>query len=311
MDKWGSCFIAWDPSHSEIDVTEKPAFPPNIALILSIVAVSTASILIRMSSASPIAIAAYRLTISTMMLLPFFLRSGGLGKFMDSNVKDKMTLAGVGVALALHFASWITSLEYTTVASSVIFVHIDPIFVAVISHFLLGDRINRGTLLGMVIAFVGTVIIAWGDAGMGETTLYGDLLALIGGIMLGVYLLAGRKLRQELDLVSYVTPVYAFSSVVLVLMGLVTGSPMGPYPNSEYILFMVIALVPMIFGHTVYNWTLKYISAPVVSISLLGEPVGATILAALFLGENPSTYTLIGGMITLAGIYQCVRNTEI
>ena len=146
---------------------------------------------------------------------------------------------------------------------------------------------------------------------MGESTLYGDLLALIGGIMLGVYLLAGRKLRQELDLVSYVTPVYAFSSVVLVLMGLVMGSPMGPYPNREYILFMVIALVPMIFGHTVYNWTLKYISAPVVSISLLGEPVGATILAAFFLGENPSTYTLIGGMITLAGIYQCVRNTEI
>jgi len=220
-----------------------------------------------------------------------------------------MTLAGVGVALAFHFASWITSLEYTTVASSVIFVHIDPIFVAVVSHFLLGDRLDRGTLLGMVIAFIGTVIIAWGDAGMGDVTLYGDLLALIGGIMLGIYLLAGRKLRQELDLVSYVTPVYAFSALVLVLMGVVTGSPMGPYPNSEYILFMAIALVPMIFGHTVYNWTLKYISAPVVSISLLGEPVGATILAALFLGENPSTYTLIGGAITLAGIYQCVRNS--
>jgi drug/metabolite transporter (DMT)-like permease len=93
-------------------------------------------------------------------------------------------------------------------------------------------------------------------------------------------------------------------------MGLVTGSPMGPYPNNEYILFIIIALVPMIFGHTVYNWTLKYISAPVVSISLLGEPVGATILAALFLGENPSIFTLIGGIITLVGIYQCVRNTE-
>ena len=290
-------------------MTEKPVFPPNLALIVSVIAVSTASILIRMSTASPIAIAAYRLTLSTLMIAPFFIRSGGLSRFMSSNLKDKMTLAGVGVALAFHFASWITSLEYTTVASSVIFVHIDPIFVAVVSHFLLGDRLDRGTLLGMVIAFIGTVIIAWGDAGMGDVTLYGDLLALIGGIMLGIYLLAGRKLRQELDLVSYVTPVYAFSALVLVLMGVVTGSPMGPYPNSEYVLFMAIALVPMIFGHTVYNWTLKYISAPVVSISLLGEPIGATILAALFLGENPSTYTLIGGVITLAGIYQCVRNS--
>jgi len=291
-------------------VTEKPVFPPNIALIVSVIAVSTASILIRMSTANPIAIAAYRLTLSTLMLAPLFIRSGGLSRFMSSSLKDKVTLAGVGIALAFHFASWITSLEYTTVASSVIFVHIDPIFVAVASHFFLGDRLDRGTLLGMVIAFIGTVIIAWGDAGMGETTLYGDLLALIGGIMLGIYLLAGRKLRQELDLVSYVTPVYAFSALVLVLMGVVTGSPMGPYPNSEYVLFLAIALVPMIFGHTVYNWTLKYISAPVVSISLLGEPVGATILAALFLGENPSTYTLIGGIITLAGIYQSVRKAD-
>jgi len=291
-------------------VTEKPAFPPNLALIVSIIAVSTASILIRMSNASPIAIAAYRLTFSTFILLPFFIHSGGLNRFLNASFKDKVTLAGVGVALAFHFASWITSLEYTTVASSVIFVHVDPIFVAVVSHFLLGDRVDRGTLLGMFIAFIGAAIIAWGDAGLGEATLYGDLLALVGGIMLGIYILAGRKLRKELDLVSYVTPVYAFSAVVLVLMGIVTGSVMGPYQTSEYILFLVIAIVPMIFGHTVYNWALRYISAPVVSVSLLGEPVGATILAAVFLGENPSMYTLVGGFITLIGIYQCLRSSE-
>lgn len=289
---------------------EKPAFPPNLALIVSIVAVSTASILIRMSNANPIAIAAYRLTFSTLMLLPFFIYSGGLRRFQDASFKDKTTLVMVGIVLAFHFASWITSLEYTTVASSVIFVHVDPIFVAVVSHFFLGERINRGTLLGMTIAFIGTVVIAWGDAGIGDATLFGDILALVGAIMLGIYILAGRKLRQELDLVSYVTPVYFFSALVLVFMGFITGSHMGPYPNYEYILFLAIALVPMIFGHTVYNWVLRYISAPVVSISLLGEPVGATILAAFFLGEHPSMYTLVGGLITLVGIYQCIRNSE-
>ena len=291
-------------------MTEKPAVPPNLALFASIVAVSTASILIRMSNAGPLAIAAYRLILSTLMLLPFYLQGNRLGSFLKSSRRDKATLAAVGVVLALHFASWITSLEHTSVASSVIFVHVDPIFVAVVSHFYLGERVGRNTATGMVVAFLGSIIIAWGDAGAGESNLYGDLLALGGAIMLGLYIMAGRRLRQKLDLVSYVTPVYAASALTLTLLGVATGSNMGPFPVREYLLFAVIALVPMIFGHTVYNWTLKYISAAVVSISLLGEPVGATILAFIFLGENPSATTLIGGAITMAGIYLCVRSGE-
>jgi drug/metabolite transporter (DMT)-like permease len=290
-------------------LSEGPSFPPNLALLVSIVAVSTASILIRWSVAPPLAIASYRLLFATLMLAPFYLRSGGIRRLRESPGKDVLTLMAVGVVLALHFASWITSLSLTSVASSVLFVHVDPIFVAAVSHFLLKERIERNTLIGIVVAFAGATIIAYGDAGIGEANLYGDMLALFGAVMLGIYILAGRRLRQSLDLVSYVTPVYATSAVVLILGSLITGTNLAPYPPREYLLFLAIAVVPMIFGHTVYNWALKYVSAPIVSISLLGEPIGATILAIIFLNEAPSTLTLIGGAITLAGIYQCVRDS--
>ena len=288
---------------------ESPRFPPNIALLVSIVAVSTASILIRMSDAPALAIASYRLLFATLILLPFYVRSGGVGRLMSSEARDLLNLAGVGVVLAVHFASWITSLSLTSVASSVIFVHVDPIFVAAVSHFVFKERIGRGTLLGILAAFAGATLIAFGDAGAGEANLTGDLLALVGAIMLGIYILAGRRLRQSLDLVSYVTPVYATSAVVLMMWSLATGTRLAPYSGYEYLLFLAIAVVPMIFGHTVYNWALRYVAAPVVSISLLGEPIGATILAFLFLSEVPSGFTLLGGTITLIGIYLCVRSS--
>ena len=288
---------------------ESPRFPPNLALLVSIVAVSTASILIRMSDAPALAIASYRLLFATLILLPFYVRSGDIGRLMKSEARDLMNLAGVGVVLAVHFASWITSLSLTSVASSVIFVHVDPIFVAAVSHFVFKERIGRGTLLGILAAFAGATLIAFGDAGAGEANLTGDLLALVGAIMLGIYILAGRRLRQSLDLVSYVTPVYATSAVVLMMWSLATGTRLAPYSGYEYLLFLAIAVVPMIFGHTVYNWALRYVAAPVVSISLLGEPIGATILAFLFLSEVPSGFTLLGGTITLIGIYLCVRSS--
>ncbi|UCD46120.1 MAG: DMT family transporter [Candidatus Bathyarchaeota archaeon] len=263
-----------------------------------------------MSSAPPLAIATYRLVFATLILLPFYINSGGPGRLLGAPRKDLLSLVGVGVVLALHFASWITSLSFTSVASSVIFVHVDPIFVAAVAHFVFKERVGRETLPGIVVAFIGATIIAFGDSGMGELNLYGDALALVGAVMLGLYILSGRRLRQSLDLVSYVTPVYATSAVVLTLGSLATRTPLAPYPPEEYALFLAIAVVPMIFGHTVYNWALRYIEASVVSISLLGEPVGATILAFLFLREAPSAMTILGGAITLLGIYQCVKSSS-
>lgn len=214
-------------------------------------------------------------------------------------------LVGVGVVLAVHFATWITSLSYTSVASSVIFVHVDPIFVALVSHFVLGEKVSRRVALGIGIAFLGASIIALGDLGVGGENLLGDALSLIGAIALGIYIMAGRRLRQKLDLTTYVTPVYAVSAIMLAFGSAVVGAPLTGYDSETILMFAAIALVPMIFGHTLYNWALKWISAPVVSISLLGEPVGASLLAFLILGESPSPLTLVGGAVTLAGILVC------
>jgi drug/metabolite transporter (DMT)-like permease len=286
-------------------LAEKPGFPPSVALAVSLVAVSTASILIRLTDAPPMAVATWRLALSTLMLLPFFLASGGPRKLRAMNWRDAAALAGVGVVLAVHFASWITSLSFTSVASSVVFVHVDPIFVAVVSHFFLGERVGRRQAAGISIAFAGAAVIAFGDLGSGQENLVGDALSLIGAVALGVYLMAGRRLRQRLDLTTYVTPVYAASAASLALGSLALGVPLGGYPLGTLMMFGVIALVPMIFGHTVYNWALRWVSAPVVSLSLLGEPVGASILAAAFLGETPGMLTFVGGAVTLAGILIC------
>lgn len=286
-------------------MVERPGFPPNLVMLVSISAVSTASILIRLAESPPMAVATWRLLLSTLMLLPFFMHRGGFAKLRAMGRGDLLALGGVGVALAVHFASWITSLSYTSVASSVIFVHVDPIFVALVSHFLLGERVNKRVAIGIGVAFVGATIIALGDLGVGEENLFGDALSIIGAVALGVYLMAGRRLRQKLDLTTYVTPVYAVSAVVLALGSVAVGVPLIGYDARVIILFATIALVPMIFGHTLYNWVLKWISAPVVSISLLGEPVGASILAFIVLGEVPGPLTMIGGAVTLAGILIC------
>lgn len=284
---------------------ERPPVAPNLVLLVSIVAVSTASILIRLTDAPPMAIATWRLALSTLMLLPFFLRAGGVSKLRAMGRRDRLMLAGVGVVLAVHFATWITSLSYTSIASSVIFVHVDPIFVALVSHFVLGERVSGRVALGIGVAFVGASIIAFGDLGVGGENLVGDALSLIGAVALGTYLMAGRRLRQRLDLTTYVTPVYAVSVIVLALGSFLVGAPLTGYGSDVILMFVAIALVPMIFGHTLYNWALRWISAPVVSISLLGEPVGASLLAFLVLGESPSLLSLVGGVVTLVGILVC------
>lgn len=283
-----------------------PRVPPKAVLTVSIAAVSTASILIRMSSAHPLAIAAYRMVISTLILAPLLILLGETGDLRGLGRGALFKLVGVGLFLALHFATWISSLSLTSVVSSVVLVHLDPIIVASLSHLILGERMTRRMLLGIMMAMFGAAIIALGDMGLGEANLQGDLLAFIGSLMLGLYILSGRRLRQSLSLLPYVVPVYATAAAVLTMGCLITGVPLT-YPLREYIIFTAIALVPMIFGHTLYNWALRYLKASIVSTSLLGEPVGASILAFLILGETPTPLVLLGAIITLMGIYICVR----
>lgn len=277
----------------------------GLAVAASILAVSTAAILIVESDAPPLAIAFHRLLYATLVLAPI-----AWWKARDElralPARDLGLLVLVGAVLGVHFAAWIASLDLTSIASSVVLVTLHPVFVALVSHRVFGEGPTRLGYAGIAVALVGGVLITWGDAQVGASPLVGDALALVGAAAAAAYFLAGRGFRRRLSLLAYVTPVYASAAVVLGLM-LVTvpepwGGPLLGYPLREHLLFAALALVPMLLGHTVLNWALKWLPAPVVATSILGEPVGSSLLAFAAFGMVPAPLTLIGGAVVLAGI---------
>jgi drug/metabolite transporter (DMT)-like permease len=207
-----------------------------------------------------------------------------------------------GLLLALHFASWITSLAYTSVAASVVLVSTSPIFVGLASHVLLRERLSREMVVGLVIAIAGSVLIGLGDFGAGVHRLWGDVLALVGAVAAAGYFLIGRRLRARLSLLTYVFPVYCTAAVVLIFVVLLWGLPLLPQRQETWIWLWLLALGPQIVGHSSLNWALRYLSATYVTIATLGEPIGATLLAWWLLGEPPSYWAALGGMLILAGI---------
>ncbi len=277
---------------------------PDLAVLAAVIACSFASIFIRWSDAEPLAIAFYRLLFTSLMLLPFVFM-GKTGEFKALAGKDIWLMAGIGLVLSFHFSMWITSLELTSVASSVILVTAHPILVGTISHFFLKDRLSRLNFFGIMIAITGVIILTAGDFTGGPLTgsaTLGNILAFVAGICAGIYILAGRTMRRTLSLVTYALPVYLFCTIFLFIQCLATGTELFPMPAKDLILFLLMALIPGMLGHTLYNWSLKHVTATVVSVSLLGEPIGSSILAVLLLGEMPTRWVLIGGPVVLAGI---------
>jgi len=204
--------------------------------------------------------------------------------------------------LALHFATWITSLEYTTVASSVILVTTNPIYVGLASHFLLKQRLGRVKVAAIVVALAGSVLISYGDLGISGKALLGDALALLGALAASAYILLGYAVRRKLSTLAYVWPCYGLAGGWLLLFCLLTGQPLWGYAPQTYVYLFLLAVVPQILGHSTFNWALAHVSPLVVTLAILGEPVGATLLAALILHEVPSIAALAGGVLILAGI---------
>jgi drug/metabolite transporter (DMT)-like permease len=286
--------------------TRRPPVPPFFVLLLGVIAVSTGSIFARLADAPALVIAAYRCTLATLILLPIASISAR-DELRRLARREWMLAFGAGFFLALHFATWISSLDYTSVASSVVLVTTNPIWVGLLTPFISSDRISRATALGILLSVTGGVVISAGDFQVGGTALLGDGLALLGAMAAAVYLLLGRRLRQNLSLVSYV--VVCYGSAALLLLGLVTvlRLPMTGYSSDTYLWLLAMAVVPQIIGHTSYNWALGFFSASLIAVSLLGEPIGATVLAYLVLGESVGWVTLVGGAIILAGIYFAAR----
>ena len=268
-------------------------------LPIGIIAISTGSIFIKLCDAPALIIAAYRLVLASLMLIPY----AGYKKTWRGWGRIEMGwLILSGLLLSLHFAFWITSLKYTSVASSVVLVSTHPIFVGIGARLFLRERLGLNLILGIILSVLGSGLISYGDMTLSKEVLMGDGLALVGAMTASGYFLVGRKMRRNQDLLSYIFPVYSTAGLALVLFSLLFQKPFFGYPTTTYLFMFLLALVPQLIGHTTFNWALKYLPASMVSITILGEPIGSTLLAYLILGEGLTIWKGLGGISIFIGI---------
>ncbi len=295
---------------TDVSVSDSPPVSPLVALGVAVLAVSTGAVLVRLSSAPSAVAAFYRVFFTTLPLLPVAVWRYQAA-FARLGARDLLGASLAGVALAVHFAAWFESLAWTSVAASVTLVQSQPLFVAVGAWLLLRERLSRHMIAGIVVAVLGMAVMSagdlFGDLG-GPDPLLGNTLAVVGAVMAAGYVLAGRSLRQRIALVPYVVIVYSVCTVCLFGIAVLQGGPLVAYPAREWLIFAGLAVGPGLLGHTVLNWTLAHLESSVVSVSLLGEPVGATVLAAVLLAESPTAFTVVGGVVVLVGIYVTARD---
>lgn len=313
-----------DVMHADSTST-KVSTRPLMVVMAGILAVSTASIFIRQAQqeAASLVVAAYRLGLASLILLPFAYQKRK--EISEFHKRQWLLALGAGGILALHFAAWITSLEYTSIASSVVLVTTTPLWVAIFSPIFLKERLNRAAVFGLGIAMIGGTVVGLSEAcSLSQTGLecnslqgfwsgraaFGNFLALVGAWMAAGYMMIGRGLRPGLSLISYVFVVYGVAA--LVLMGLVglAGLPLTGYRPTTFIWFAALAIIPQLLGHSSLNWALRYLPASFVSVSLLGEPIGSILLAFLFLDEIPTGLEFAGGVLILMGIVLASRNQK-
>lgn len=302
-----------------------PAFILPLGILGGILAVSTASIFIRFAQqdAPSLVIAAFRLSLAALILGPI-----ALTRFraeLGALTRREWLLAALsGFFLALHFATWISSLEFTSVASSVVLVTTTPLWVALLAPLVLREPITKAIVVGMLFALVGGITIGLSEACAWDGQLIcgaaeqffsgqvfgGNLLALMGAWMAAGYILIGRSLRAKMSLIPYIFVVYGMAALVLIALMLGAGQTPTGYPPQTYAWMLALAVVPQLIGHSTFNWALGYLPASLVSITLLGEPIGSIILAFFLLQESPSLLEIVGGGLILSGIYLASQKTE-
>lgn len=280
---------------------EKSQFNPYLALAIGVVSVSTSAILVRFSASPAGVIAFYRLFISVLLLLPLFL-TRYVSELRLITKRDWFYSMIAGVFLALHFILWFESLNYTSVASSTVLVTLQPLFAFIGTYFFFNEKISIVTILSGLIAIAGSAIISWGDFRISGSALFGDFLALIACALVTVYLMFGQNVRKRLSLITYTFIVYSFSSITLFFYVLIRNESFIPSQSSDWIYFFLLALIPNLLGHSLFNWTLKWLSASTISMAILFEPVGAIILAYYLLDEGLIWSQIIGGIIVIGGI---------
>lgn len=279
-----------------------PPFNPYFALIIGTLAVSTGAIFARLADAPALVIAAYRVGLATLILAPIAWWKAR-NEILKLSKRDLKLAVISGFFLALHFATWISSLDYTSVANSVVLVNTNPLWVGLLTPLIAKERVKRATVYSIAISVIGGVIIGYGDFATGGKALLGDGLALAGSICAAIYLLLGRNLRRKLSLLAYIFICYGSAAIILWTIVLFLRMPITGFSPGTVAAFWGMALVAQIIGHSTYNWALRWLSAGLIAVSLLGEPIGSTILAYIIFDEGLSVYKVVGGAIILSAIY--------
>ena len=291
--------------HGEIPSSSRRTAGPGFALALGVAAVSSAAILITFARARGIpalSIAALRMGIAAIVVAPVALFRCH-AELRALSAKDWALSLASGALLALHFGFWTSSLDSTSVMSSVVFVSTNPLFVAIASAFLFHERLRPAGMAGIGVAIIGGAVVGFADAGQaGVASARGDVLALLGALSASGYILLGSRLRVRMSLPLYVGIVYVTAAAALFLVVGLTGLRLSAYPPSGYFWVLLLALGPQLLGHTSYNYALKYVSATFVTVTLLAEPIGATLLAIPLLGQVPTGARIVGGLCILGGI---------
>ncbi|MCU0276034.1 MAG: DMT family transporter [Acidobacteria bacterium] len=282
------------------------ASAPQLALAIGILAVSSGSIFVRFAQADApsLVIAAYRLGLATLILLPLAW-TRHRRELLELPAAEWGWLAASGLFLAVHFATWITSLQYTSVASSVALVSTSPLWVALFAWIAWRERMTPSLVLGLTLALCGSIVISFAEAhtAISSRPFLGNALALAGALAVSGYWLIGRRMRRRLSLIPYVTVVYGGAALALLAASLILGQPLAGFRPATYGWFILLALLPQLLGHSSFNWALGHLQAAYVAVATLGEPIGAALLAFIVLGEVPSALKIAAAVLILGGIY--------
>lgn len=295
------------------DSTPRPALLAGI-LIAGVLAMSSASIFIRLAQQTgvpSISIAAYRMTIATIALTIPAARQRTLQRYAKLNTQSRWLLVGSGLLLGLHFATWIASLEHTSILASVVLVTTTPLWIGLASPLVLKEATPPSMWLGIILAICGGVLVAWaGGGGMAGAGMLGNMLALAGAVFAAGYLMIGRNVRESLPLIPYIWGVYGTAALMLITWALIGGFNLTGFPSSAYLWLIGLGLIPQLIGHTAANYAVRYAPASFVAVATLGEPIGSAILGMILLKEIPLPLQIVGSAIILTAIVIASRATN-
>lgn len=287
-----------------------PPFNPYIAIVIGVIAVSTSAIFVKLTDDTPAGIIAfYRLFIASLIMAPIIF-TNYRHELRLIQKKNWIYTILAGIFLAIHYILWFESLQYTTVLSSVVFVTTQPLFIFIISFILTQERFSSGSFISFVITIFGSVILIWGDFDLNSITWIGNLLALAGAMSMAIYLVFGKQTRKDTSLMTYTFIVYIVSSVTLLFYNIIMGNNFTGYHSFNWAIFVALAIIPTFFGQSLFNWALKWLNNSTVSMAMVFEPVGASLLAYYILGENIQWYQVLGGSIVIFGLFLFILSTS-